>query len=240
MSDIREFRARLAQQRTERASLLPTIVIAVFAFMASAGAVLYWDRIAIPQQWLSLLIGSPVASAGPSFGGNRMGRAETAPLLKVCVTKDLLGIDPDQEIEAGTIFEILNAANTAGRVTAIFGNKPNSNAVGLAAKWGEIADCATRQNSWTLCDIDNRALAVQATNTFMRHVDQILAQPASYAAGNSDVQMLRSLRDRVLGAVQNRVKTGALITSDFAPFAPTAVRQVLSETKTTENACAKR
>lgn len=239
MSDIREFRTRLVQQRAERASLLPTIVIAVFAFMASAGAVLYWDHIAIPQQWASLLMGSPDASTEPSFGGVRLGRAETAPLLKICVTKDLLGIDADQEIEAGTILEILNAANTAGRVTAIFGGKPNSNAVGLAAKWGEVADCANRQSSWMLCDIDNRALAIQATNTFVRHADQILAQPANYAAGNSDVQVLRSLRDRVLGAVRSRVKTGVLIAADFSPFAPTAVRQALSEIKPNENACAK-
>lgn len=220
-------------------SLLPTIAGAAAAFAVSACVVLYWGEITSPGRWLPSLTGAPSASIAPAPSSERLGRAATAPLLKVCVTKSLFGIDDSQEIEPAHLLDVLNASVTAGRVTAVFGGKPRNETVNLAAMWGEVADCVFRQNSWQLCDIDNRALAVHAANSFARQVDTVSSQGAKIGATLGDLQALTSTRDRVLESLQNRVNSGAMIASDFAPFAPAVVRTALDKTRTGGNACAK-
>lgn len=227
------------QPTARRESLLPTIAGAVAAFAVSACVVLYWGQISSPGRWLPSLWGAPSASIAPAPSGERLGRAATAPLLKACVTKSLFGIDDDQEIEPAHLLDVLNASATAGRLTSMFGGKPRNETVNLAAMWGEVADCVFRQNSWQLCDIDNRALAVHAANSFARQTDTVLAQGAKIGATIGDIQALTSTRDRVLESLQSRVNSGALIASDFAPFAPAAVRTALDKTRTGGNACAK-
>lgn len=240
MSDIREFRTRRPPPPSvERSSLVPTIAAAVAAFLLSAFTVLYWDRIATPSQWFPSLTGSLSAARAPSPAGDRMGRSATAPLLKLCVTKALFGVQHDQDVEPAFLFDILISSNTAGRINAVLGGKPEHTAVELAEKWADVTDCVYRQNSWALCDIDNRALAVQTANTFVRQADQVLAQPARYVASANEVHALAAIRDRVLETLKSRVTSGVLIASDFSPFAPAAVRQALGGTRTTGNACAK-
>jgi hypothetical protein len=60
-------------------------------------------------------------------------------------------------------------------------------AVELAAKWGVVADCVYRSNSWGLCDVDNRAFAVQAANTFLGQADQIASKPETFSANQTEV-----------------------------------------------------
>lgn len=227
------------QPAAKRESLLPTIAGAVAAFAVSACVVLYWGQISSPGRWMPSLWGTPSASIAPAPSGERIGRAATAPLLKLCVTRSMFGLDDDQDIEPTHLLDVLNASATAGRVTATFGGKPRNETVNLAAMWGEVADCVYRQNSWQLCDIDNRALAVQAANTFVRQTDQVATQAAKIGATAGDIQALTSTRDRVVEALQSRVNSGAMIASDFAPFAPAAVRAALGKTRTGGNACAK-
>ena len=227
------------QPATKRDSPLPTIAGAVAAFTISAWVVLDWGEISSPGRWLPSLSGAPGAGIAPAPSGARLGRAATAPLLKVCVTKSMFGIDDSQEIEPAHLLDVLNASATAGRVASMFGSKPRSAAVDLATLWGDVADCVYRQNSWQLCDIDNRALAVHAANSFVRQVDTVLAQAASIAATAGEIQGLTSTRDRVVESLQSRVNSGAMIASDFAPFAPAAVRTALGKTRTDGNACAK-
>lgn len=243
MTGIREFRARHAQPPSppaERTSLVPTIATAAVAFTLSAFTVFFWDRISTPTQWIPSLIGAQNANRAPLPSGDRIGRSVTAPLLKLCINKALFNVHPDQDVEAAVLFDVLVSSNTMGRVNAVLGGKPEHTTVELAEKWADVTDCVYRQNSWALCDIDNRALAVQSANTFLRQADQVLAKPASYAATANEVQALRTIRGRVLDTLKIRVKNGALIASDFAPFAPVSVRQALAGVTTADNACAKR
>jgi hypothetical protein len=237
--DIHEYRARQVPQRADRSSLLPTTAGAIIAFALSALTVLYWDKIPGPSQWMPLMTGSAESNSAPSFSGNRIGRSETAPLLKICVTKDLLDIDADREINPEILLGFLVSARNADRLTAVLGGKREHGAVETAAKWAAVADCVYRADSWNLCDIDNRALAVQAANTFVVQVDQIASNPESFAADQSEVGSLTQVKSRVLDSLRYFVKTGALIASDFSPFAPASVRQALSEIKPEKNACAK-
>jgi len=237
MADFGGFRARHAQQHS-RVSLLPTIVGASAAFAVGVVVVFFWNK--MPEHWASLLPAWTGLSDELSFSGDRMGRAVTAPLLPVCVTKDLLNQDPSHPFDPGTTLEILATGSWVKGMTAVLGAAPQHTAVELATKWGTIADCAYQKTPLQLCDIDNRALAVQAANTFMRQADRILAEPNSYAATAADLGALRETRNRVLDSVRERAKMGVLIAADFRPFAPKSVHDLLSKTVSEQNACAKK
>ena len=237
MADLGDFRARHAQ-RHGRSSLLPTIVGAAAAFAVGVVVVFFWNK--MPEHWASLLPEWTGLNDELSFSGDRMGRSVTAPLLPVCVTQDLLNHDPSRAFDPGTTLEILATGSWVKGLTAELGAAPQHTAVELAAKWGSIADCAYRQIPASLCDIDNRALAVQAANTFMRQADRILAEPRNYAATAADLDALRETRNRVLDAVRERAKTGVLIAADFRPFAPKSVHDLLGKTVSVQNACAKK
>jgi hypothetical protein len=236
--DIREYRARQVPQPADRSSLLPTAAGAAVCFVVSAMTVLYWDKIPGPSQWMPTLTGTTESSKAPSFSGNRIGRSETAPLLKTCATKDVLAIDGDQPIAPEILFNFLVSARNADRLTAALGAPAEHSAVETATKWGAVADCVYRANSWDFCDIDNRALAVQAANTFVVQAEQITSKPANFAAEQSEVGSLSQVKGRVLDSLQYLAKTGVLIAADFAPFAPAPVRQALSNITPEKNACA--
>ena len=238
MINIEEYRARQVRQPTRWSSLLSTAAAAAAAFVISAFAVLNWDKIPGPNQLMALLSGPAEADNKLSFPGDRVGRSETAPLLKICVTKDVvLDVDPDREIDPAILFQYLVSARHADRLTAVLEAPRDHAAVELAAKWGAVADCVYRSNSWGLCDIDNRALAVQAANTFLVQTDQIASKPENFSANQTEVESLTQVKSRVLDSMQYLVRTGVLIASDFAPFAPASVRQTLAKADPEKNAC---
>ena len=240
MINIEEYRARQVRQPTRWSSLLSTAAAAAGAFVISAYAVLNWDKIPGPSQLMCLLSGPAEADNKLSFSGDRVGRSETAPLLKICVTKDVvLDVDPDREIDPAILFQFLVSARHADRLIAVLGAPRDHGVVELAAKWGAVADCVYRSNSWGLCDIDNRALAVQAANTFLVQADQIASKPENFSANQMVVESLTQTKSRVLDSMQYLVRTGVLIASDFAPFAPASVRQTLAKADPETNACAK-
>ena len=66
------------------------------------------------------------------------------------------------------------------RVAAAAGIKQKAiDDVEFTAIWADVADCVYRQNGWVLCDPDNRALAVEAANTFMRQLADRGTRPTS-------------------------------------------------------------
>jgi hypothetical protein len=164
---------------------------------------------------------------------------ETAPLLKICVTKSVvLDIDPDRDIDPAILLQsLVSARRHADRLTAVMGAPRDHGTVELAAKWGVVADCVNRSNSWSLCDIDNRALAVQAANTFLVQADQIASKPENFSANQTEVESLTQVKSRVLDSMQYLVRNGVLIASDFAPFAPASVRQTIAKADPEKNAC---
>ena len=188
MINIEEYRARQMRQPTRWSSVLSTAAAAAGAFVVGGFAVLNWDRIPGPNQWMSLLSAPAEADNKLSFSGNRIGRSETSALLKICVTKDLvLDVDSEREIDPAKLFQSLVSARNADRLTAVMGAPRDHGTVELAAKWASVADCVFRSNSWGLCDIDNRALAIQAANIFLVQADQIASKPENYSANQSEV-----------------------------------------------------
>jgi hypothetical protein len=238
MSEFGKIRARQIPRHAERRSVLPAVAGVIAAVTVGGLAVLGWNYLRAPGQWSFMpALGS---SNGLSFSGNRNGRATTAPFLKICLPKELLGVRHETDINAGWLLQSLEASATQGRLTAVLGAPKEHAVLETALIWGQVADCIYRQNSWHLCDIDNRALAVDAGNTFLRQADHVIAEPAAYAAQPGEIRALAMTKDRVLEALRSHVRTGVLIASDFAPFAPSAITHALHETKTVENGCAKK
>jgi hypothetical protein len=240
MSEFGKIRARLVERPTERRSVLPTLVGAAAAFAVGALVILAWNNLPSPIQWSSLLPGLSDSKSRPSFSGDRVGRATTAPLLKICLTKDLLGIDRGTEIDPGLLLQILEAGSTQGRVTRVLGAPREHAALELAVTWGSVTDCVYHQNTWNLCDIDNRALAIDSANTFVRQADEIIAASAAYTVKPGEISELSATKERVLQSLRERVHDGLLIAADFGFFPPAAVKQVLKETEPVQNGCSKR
>jgi len=232
--NIEEYRARQIRQPTRWSSLFATAVAAVGAFVIGGYAVMNRDKIPGPNQWIALLSTPAEADNKLSFSGDRVGRSETAPLLKICVTKDVVR-DSGREVDPAKLFQTLASVRNTDRLTT----PRDHGAVELAAKWGAVADCVYRSSSSGLCDIDNRALAVQAANTFLSQADQIASKPETFSANQVEVESLTQMKSRVLDSMQDLVRNGVLIVSDFTQFAPASVRKTLAKSDPEKNACAR-
>ena len=198
----------------------------------------------------------PVASArtGERVLGNRL--AVVLPMDRVVGKRFLDGDTPIDDVTivlSGPRYRIdaLENETLDLQVTAFatidFGTR---NDVEFTAIWADVADCVYRQNGWTLCDPDNRALAVEAANTFIRQlgtankVDRPEAKDSrsSRVGTNRDyiLQSAHSAKGRILDGLRNQVAEGRLISSDFGMFAPVEVLQVVRDTKPMRDGCAKR
>ncbi len=259
MKIVHELRERKAFEPPKSSGPLPIILGAVIAF-------------GIGLLGVSGIVKMPLFNGGPKTmaiavpavakdskaeiviqaSSNRTGRAETAPLIKVCIPLQRLGIGRDQAIESGDIYRILWAASSMSRVAAAAGIKQKAiDDVEFAAIWADVADCIYRQNGWVLCDPDNRALAVEAANTFVR---QLTAAAKSDKSDTKEaVRMMRqgmnrdyalqnaqSTKGRIMDGLKHQVSEGRLIASDFGMFAPAEVLQVVHDTKVVRDGCAKK
>jgi len=220
---------------------MPTLKLALIGFVAAAAATGAWTMFGLQEHLTLGPLRSVFSSAvpGPVFSGDRMGRASTAPILKACMNSDRFAIASEQGFDPAMLLQMLEAGNMQSRGVRVFGGKPKTGfELQLAQDWGEVADCAFRQDAFRLCDIDNRALAVQAGTSFVRQADRIIAAGGD-AAEPADIQALQSVRERVLGGLRQRLRAGVLIAADFNSFVPSSIRDALKETKTIDNACAK-
>jgi hypothetical protein len=192
-----------------------------------------WDKIpkdstALLPDWL-----------GFNAKAERMGRPIVAPLLGACVTKELVG-GSGRDNDPVKMLEDLENGTRAGRISAVISTTPQHAFVERAVKWGGIADCIFQQEGTPLCQSDNRALAVEAANTFMRQAEEVLAKPDAYVATNNEVNALAKTKDRVLTALRQQFLEGTLIAADFRNFAATEIRNLLSRTVAKTNACEKK
>ncbi|MET0278363.1 MAG: hypothetical protein ABW198_08530 [Pseudorhodoplanes sp.] len=258
MKIVHEMRQRRAFEPPKSTSPLPVILGAVIAFgiglLGVSGVI---KMPALNQGPKTMAIGVPVGPTEKALvvieaGSHRTGRAETAPLIKACIPLERLGIARDQKIESGDVYRLLWAASSMSRVAAVAGIKQKAvDDVEFTAVWADVADCVYRQNGWVLCDPDNRALAVEAANTFMRQFSA--AQKADKpdpkdpraimkSGANRDyiLQNAQSAKARILDGLRNQVAEGRLISSDFGMFAPAEVLQVVRDTKPLRDSCAKR
>jgi hypothetical protein len=93
-----------------------------------------------------------------------------------------------------------------------------------------------RQNSWALCDIDNRALAVQTVIALARHATD---DPDASAAEKAERARLVPVRDRIFDTLKVRLRSGELIAADFGAFMAPELKRVLQATPSLRNGCAK-
>jgi hypothetical protein len=182
-----------------------------------------------------------VGSGGSWFADlNRVGRPETASVLRSCIFR-VVDLGGDARIEPSAAYFILKAGTMQAGVAALAGRlHPLSEdpAVGLAAKWGELATCIYAQDDRELCDSDNRAAMVEATTKFFAFAKQAEASGPLFSGG--DAQMIRNLGDRLSSALRNHRRYGTLVAGDFGSFAPPEITRILGEEKQTGDICKKR
>lgn len=235
MPGIRELRQRVQASPPPERSDLPTVMLlGVAAFAIGAITIMAWTYLSAPQ---SSQVAAVKESPAPTFDGKRVGYAGTAPLLRACVTNSELS-HAFNHAEPDAIFSLLKTTETAARLGPLFGAK-GRNTGQLSEYWRELADCVYRQNSRTLCDIDNRALAVETASAFVRQAARLAANPPA----SRDIQAIlndnASVQERILGTLRQRVHNGLLIAADFGPLAPAEIKRVLAETKPIMNGCSK-
>jgi hypothetical protein len=240
MTLVRGMRERTITPPPIRSGIAGMIVLAVVAFAVGAGGILAWKRFAGSSP-LPVASASPPAAASnkapaPKFAGNRLGRAGTAPLLRTCVKGETF--ETFINLNAQAIYTVMTTASTMMRTGPLVG-APTGDPTQLADQWREIADCVYQQNSWHLCDADNRALAVESASGFLRFAAQIPANPMTMRDEQTLLRDVAQTRQRVLEALRTRLRNGHIIASDFGPLQPTEIKALLADTKTVGNGCAK-
>ena len=258
MKMINEMRERQAWDQPKSQSPLPIILGAVIAFgigLLGVSGVVRAPNL-FPAKTQTAPHDAKPAEVSIDTSARRVGRAETAPLLKMCMPMHKLGFGPDTPIAAGDLYRILQTGSAVSRIASAAGIKQNAvDDAGFATLWAEVADCIYRQNGWMICDPDNRALAVEAATTLVRQASaatksaktpdtsdfgKTMATIQGKHAPNRDylVQSANAAKGRVLSGLRNYAADGRLTSSDFGMFAPSEITQVLRETKVTRDACA--
>ncbi len=258
MKMIHEMRKQQALEGQKSASSLPIILGAVIAF--GIGLLGMSGIVRVPTLLQAKTQSVPVAPRDAAPAGvkidtssHRVGRAETAHLLKLCVPFSRLGFEHVDKVPPGDLYRILQTASGFSRVASMAGIKQNAvDEARFAAVWGEVADCIYRQNGWMLCDPDNRALAVEAATTLIRQLSaatkadkqadprekksfSMSAQERAYALRNAD-----AIKARVLASLRTHAREGRIIAEDFGLFTPSEITQAVKGTKVTRDACAGR
>lgn len=240
MTLVRDMRERqIVAQPVERSGLAGTIAIAVAAFVIGGGAIAAWQwypRSSPPPAAAAAPPAAASDAAAPKFAGRRLGRAGSAPLLRACVKGNAFEGFGAANPEA--VYEMLNAAGTMATLAPLLGAETGSGAQ-LTEYWREIADCVYQQNSWHLCDPDNRSLAAELASAFIRHAGRVASDPPK----TRDAQMILGdnarARQRVLDALRARLRNGHLIAADFSPLVPQEIKSLANEVKPVANGCAK-
>jgi hypothetical protein len=248
-SIIDQIRQRQAWEEPKKASLWPLILGVFAAFLVGVGGVYSWNTFKTSPQTAAISKAAPAASAPQAAGDQvsfasdapRVGRPELAPLLKTCVQSSRLGAAAGKMLGPEELYRIVQQGGQMMQIAAATGMKMKPGAQGgFASMWADVADCIYRQNGWMFCDPNNRALAIEAANTFSRQV----AAASGDTPGSTDMQYAlsnaRAVRDRVLSALRARVEEGRLIPSDFGLFPQEDVRKVLGSAKPKQDACASR
>jgi hypothetical protein len=251
MKAIDQIRLQQAWQAQKSAGPLPIILGAVIALgiglLGASGTI---RAPTLSQARMQIAAGGAASSATVAIDATmgRVGNAENAILLRTCVPFARFGLG--DAIEHGRLYRTLQTASGLPPVSAMTGNrqKPVDDALS-AAIWAEAADCIYRQNSWMLCDRDNRALAVETASTFFRRLsaaekaEQFVDGRRLHTGLGSDprshaLQHAAASKDRVLSGIRTQVAEGRLTETDFGLFAPFEITQIARETRVARNGCA--
>lgn len=251
MKPIHEMHLRQAWQAQKGAGPLPIILGAVIALgIGLLGASGIIRAPTLSQARMQIAAGGTAQLATVTIDATmgRVGNAENAVLLRTCVPFARFGLG--DAIEHGRLYRMLQTASGLPPLPEITGTRQKAiDDARSATIWAEAADCIYRQNSWMLCDPDNRALAAETASTFFRRLsaaekaEQFVdgrklhtglgAAPRSLALQNAAAS-----KDRVLSGIRAQVAEGRLTETDFGMFAPFEITQIARETKVVRNVCA--
>ena len=257
MKLIRELRHRHTWEQPKSSNPLPIIFGALLAF--GLGLLGISGVIKAPQFVLIRPKVVDTATAATSDASARAkiihtgtrGRAENAQLLSLCMPLHRLGMDHSPPRDAGELYRMLSTATGMMRVMTLGGLKSQSNeTMEAAVLWADVADCIYKQNGWRLCDADNRALAAEVANFFVRQLSaasragkwQEPLASATERGANLDYRLrtAEATRSRVMSSLRQHVADGRMTASDFGMFAPAEVLQAVRETKVMRNSCEER
>jgi hypothetical protein len=248
MSIVREMRERQTiTAAPERSGLAGTVLIGCAAFAIGALAIVGWKmwpgarapQAAVASANQPAPVSATPAAAAPTFSGKRLGEAEHAPLLRTCVKNELAG-----EMDPQAFYQMITLAGTIGAIGSMINPAEFKNGGELAIFWNTIAECVFQQNSWALCDPNNRQLAVTSASAAIRQGARLAETISGHAEGKSrSAQQILALntraREQVLDGLRTRVRNGYLIADDFGPVQPPEIKAILTQTKTVANGCAK-
>jgi hypothetical protein len=210
-----------------------TLILAFVGGFLAVGAWIWAPQISNAVS--SLVSGAPSVSLFAD--ANRIGRPETAPVVRGCVAK-VLDLGPDQKLEPSAMYFVLKSGGMQANVASMLG-KPNrdseSQTINLASKWGELANCIFAQEDRELCDPDNRAAAVEAATKFFAYAKQAQAAKSTIAA--DEARALEIFGDRLLLMLKNHRRYGTLVAADFSSFASPEIGRIMREEKQTRDIC---
>jgi len=245
MSIVREMRERQGMSAApERSSLTGTVLIGCLAFAIGAAGIAGWRLWPAWKAPGATVAGHQpgsapalAADATPKFSGKRLGEAEQAPLLATCIKHDDFGGFGDGS-NPQAAYSLMKTVGAGLRIATLIGAE-TGNGGQLIDNWRIIAECVYRQNSWSLCQPDNRVLAIESAGAFVRGATALLADPPKGRGAAATVREYGQARERILDALRTRVRNGYLIAEDFSPVQPPEIKALLVETKTVANGCAK-
>ena len=131
MKMIHELRQQQAWEAHKKASPLPIILGAVIAFGIGLLGVSGVVRAPTLMQAKTQMVPVAPRDAGPAevtidTSSHRLGRAETAPLLKLCVPFSRLGFEHVDKVPPGYLYRILQTASGFSRIASVAGIKQNA------------------------------------------------------------------------------------------------------------------
>lgn len=243
MSIVKEMRERQTITVSSGSSGLGgTVLVGCAAFAIGILAIAGWKiwpgaKSSAPSNQPGAAASSAVANQPPKFSGKRLDEAEHAPLLATCVADEGFGGFGDTK-NPQAAYAMMKMLGTHVRVATLIGAE-TGNGIQITDNWRIIAECVYRQNSWNLCNPNNRALAIESAEAFVRRAAAVIANPPKGSSGQTTAREYSQARERVLDALRSRVRNGYLIANDFSFVQSPEIKKVLSETKTVANGCEK-
>jgi hypothetical protein len=243
MSVVDEFRTRRPVAQSGGNSLWLVLGTAA-AFLLGGTFVLGYGSIS--REWPNVVayVGewfkpSPSVIASASV---RLGNASTAPLLRTCLASERDAFDAPG-MDAGAFYKMVHAGTLISRLPISPASLGHGSGYAVYL-FGKIADCALARPA-SLCDPDNRALAVEAVGDFITHIGRFEARLAKLAPMERfrverSAKLEPGLKGRVLGRLADRVREGRLAASDFGYLSDPEVKSLVRGIPPAANSCGTR
>jgi hypothetical protein len=217
-------------------SLIRVPVAAFLGGFLVVGGWIWAPQISSLMPGLSSAVSS-LGLGGSWFADARLGRAETAPVIRNCIFR-ILDVGREMKMEPSAAYLVLKAGSIHASLSTLLGKagaKTEDLTFVMASKWGEMATCIYAQDDRELCDPDNRAAMVEASTKFFAYAKQ--TEASKPAISPSDASVIEGFSDRLLIALKNHRGYGTLVAADFGSFAAPEIARIMREDKETRDIC---